>query len=227
MRYYLYHMLSWPNLLMVAEDCGKIVGYVLAKMDDDDDKAPPHGHITSLSVLRSYRKLGLATKLMSAAQDQMPIVFKAHYVSLHVRKSNSAAYHLYNQTLGYETNKLEKKYYADGEDAYDMRKTFKSENVTAGPAPAPASGKQSGTTTSSSSSSSSSSTSTSTSASTSTSTAPGDAKAASGNPEEGSSSGAAEGGHGKKKKKKNKHKGGAGGGGGGAAEPDGDDGDDA
>lgn len=125
MRYYLYHFMSWPHLLMVAEDQGKIVGYVLAKMDEDSEhKEDSHGHITSLSVLRSYRKLGLATKLMKAAQEQMPIVFGAKYVSLHVRKSNSAAYHLYNKTLGYETHKLEKKYYADDEDAYDMRLYF-------------------------------------------------------------------------------------------------------
>lgn len=33
LQYYLYHILSWPQLLYVAEDYdGKIVGYVLAKM---------------------------------------------------------------------------------------------------------------------------------------------------------------------------------------------------
>jgi N-alpha-acetyltransferase 10/11 len=32
-QYYFYHILSWPQLLWVAEDYdGKIVGYVLAKM---------------------------------------------------------------------------------------------------------------------------------------------------------------------------------------------------
>ncbi len=33
LQYYFYHMLTWPQLLFVAEDySGKIVGYVLAKM---------------------------------------------------------------------------------------------------------------------------------------------------------------------------------------------------
>ena len=33
LQYYFYHILSWPQLLYVAEDYnGKIVGYVLAKM---------------------------------------------------------------------------------------------------------------------------------------------------------------------------------------------------
>lgn len=43
MKYYFYHMLSWPQLLWVAEDYdGRIVGYVLAKMEEDETK-PPHG----------------------------------------------------------------------------------------------------------------------------------------------------------------------------------------
>jgi peptide alpha-N-acetyltransferase len=107
MKYFLYHILSWPELLYVAEDYnGKIVGYVLAKMYvllllqgvicgrppsklaaealpphlarrhvcmcREEDDIPLHGHITSLAVLRSHRKLGLATKLMSATRELSP-----------------------------------------------------------------------------------------------------------------------------------------------------------
>lgn len=46
---------------------------------------------------------------------------RAHYVSLHVRMSNTAALRLYRDTLGFEVEKVESKYYADGEDAYAMR----------------------------------------------------------------------------------------------------------
>ena len=61
MKYYFYHLLSWPQLLWVAEDFdGKIVGYVLAKMEEDESQ-PKHGHITSLSVLRTHRKRGIGT----------------------------------------------------------------------------------------------------------------------------------------------------------------------
>ena len=43
MKYYFYHLLSWPQLLWVAEDFdGKIVGYVLAKMEEDETQ-PKHG----------------------------------------------------------------------------------------------------------------------------------------------------------------------------------------
>lgn len=47
--------------------------------------------------------------------------YRAHFVSLHVRVSNQAALRLYRDTLGFEVEKVEGKYYADGEDAYAMR----------------------------------------------------------------------------------------------------------
>ncbi len=54
----------------------------------------------------------------------MEEVFGASFSSLHVRVGNKAAFHLYNETLGYNINDREEKYYADGEDAFDMRKSF-------------------------------------------------------------------------------------------------------
>ena len=47
--------------------------------------------------------------------------FQAKYVSLHVRVSNVAARHLYEDTLRFQNEKTEAKYYADGEDAFSMR----------------------------------------------------------------------------------------------------------
>ncbi|XP_005653684.3 N-alpha-acetyltransferase 11 [Sus scrofa] len=122
MKYYFYHGLSWPQLSYIAEDeGGKIVGYVLAKMEEDPDDVP-HGHITSLAVKRSHRRLGLAQKLMDQASRAMVENFGAEYVSLHVRKSNRAALHLYSNTLNFEVSEVEPKYYADGEDAYAMKR---------------------------------------------------------------------------------------------------------
>ena len=180
MKYYFYHILSWPQLLVHAasptpfeftpsphavavavavrgggqqeEDCrirarkdgggtrrprtvptqqpctrpaaAAAVRLAMRCLPCSQDTAELHGHITSLAVLRSHRKLGLAAKLMTAAQDAMEEVFNAEYVSLHVRKSNRAAFSLYTNTLGYKINDIEAKYYADNEDAYDMRHYF-------------------------------------------------------------------------------------------------------
>lgn len=155
LKYYLYHALSWPQLSYVAVDVSrpkktpydypKIVGYVLAKMEEEPTDGVQHGHITSLSVMRTHRRLGIAEKLMRQSrmfsflpgfvpiaessrlifhpysEQAMVETFNAQYVSLHVRVSNVAALHLYRDTLGFQTEKTEAKYYADGEDAYCMK----------------------------------------------------------------------------------------------------------
>ncbi|KAF3170243.1 N-terminal acetyltransferase A complex catalytic subunit ard1 [Orbilia oligospora] len=133
-KYYLYHALTWPQLSYVAIDLSKppksphdppkIVGYVLAKMEEEPVDGIPHGHITSLSVMRTHRRLGLAEKLMRQSQKAMVETFGAKYVSLHVRVSNKAALRLYKDTLQFEVEKVESKYYADGEDAYSMKQNL-------------------------------------------------------------------------------------------------------
>ena len=92
-----------PQLSYVAEDDGgKVVGYVLAKMDEDAEADAPHGHITSLAVKRSHRRLGLAAKLMDQAASSMVEAFGAKFCSLHVRVSNRAALGLYRDVLKFE-----------------------------------------------------------------------------------------------------------------------------
>ena len=162
MKYYMYHGLSWPQLSFVAEEPssnpekgggGNIVGYVLAKMEEEAED-DPHGHITSLAVKRSHRRLGLAQKLMDQTARAMVETFNAKYVSLHVRKSNRAALNLYKTALKFQwvslslslsvaaalkskvfflmislllflrISEIEPKYYADGEDAYAMKRNL-------------------------------------------------------------------------------------------------------
>jgi len=128
MKYYMYHGLSWPQLSYVADDeKGRIIGYVLAKMEEDPgENDDPHGHITSLAVKRSYRRMGVAQKLMDQSARAMIECFNAKYVSLHVRVSNRAALSLYQGVLGFQITEVEPKYYADGEDAFAMRRDLVS-----------------------------------------------------------------------------------------------------
>ncbi|KAL6449663.1 ARD1 N-terminal acetyltransferase A complex catalytic subunit ARD1 [Candida maltosa Xu316] len=142
LKYYMYHILSWPQASFVAttyENINdselsstiptdpkgdtayinkgeKIIGYVLGKMEDDADATDkiPHGHITSLSVMRTYRRMGIAAKLMRQSLYAMCESFNA-------KKSNRAALHLYRDSLNFEVQSIEKSYYQDGEDAYAMR----------------------------------------------------------------------------------------------------------
>lgn len=54
-----------------------IIGYVLAKMEEEGEEK--HGHITSLAVKRSHRRLGLAQKLMNQASMAMVECFQVIY----------------------------------------------------------------------------------------------------------------------------------------------------
>ena len=81
LKYYLYHALVWPHLSYVAVDSSRpaetpyeaahprIVGYVLAKMEEEPTDGIPHGHVTSLSVMRTHRRLGIAEKLMRQSRE--------------------------------------------------------------------------------------------------------------------------------------------------------------
>ena len=61
------------------------------------------------------------TDLSETTERAMVETFNAQYVSLHVRMSNVAALRLYRDTLGFKNERVEAKYYADGEDAYAMK----------------------------------------------------------------------------------------------------------
>ncbi|CAF3412763.1 unnamed protein product [Rotaria sp. Silwood1] len=75
-----------------------------------------------MAVRRTHRRLGLAQKLMEQASRAMVENFNAKYVSLHVRVSNRAALHLYQNALGFTIHDRDPRYYADGEDAFSMRR---------------------------------------------------------------------------------------------------------
>mmetsp|Transcript_42428 Transcript_42428/g.109137 ORF Transcript_42428/g.109137 Transcript_42428/m.109137 type:complete len:176 (-) Transcript_42428:1850-2377(-) len=133
LKYFTYHLLSWPQLLYVAQaHDGDIVGYVLAKMENEDSDKDAHGHITSLAVKRTHRRLGIASRLMEAAQKDMTKQYHALYVALHVRVTNRAAFSLYHHRLAYDIEETDKGYYADGEDAYYMKKKLPAPTATAG-----------------------------------------------------------------------------------------------
>jgi peptide alpha-N-acetyltransferase len=53
-------------------------------------------------VMRSWRRLGIAQKLMLQAQKAMKDNFAAKFVSLHVRKTNRAALSLYRDNLTFK-----------------------------------------------------------------------------------------------------------------------------
>ena len=61
---------------------------------------------TFLSILASTFLL----QSIGRSEDAMASIYKASYVSLHVRKSNRAALSLYRDSLGFSVQDIEKKY---------------------------------------------------------------------------------------------------------------------
>ncbi|KIJ59985.1 hypothetical protein HYDPIDRAFT_117896 [Hydnomerulius pinastri MD-312] len=129
MRFWAYSSITWPEVSFLAEDeNGKIVGYVLSSVELAEDYSRSWvGHINSLSVLRTYRRLGLANRLMDMSREaMMRASVQIEYIQLHVRRSNRAALSLYRDKLGYKFHRVEAKYYGDGEDAFSMRLPIRS-----------------------------------------------------------------------------------------------------
>jgi len=125
---------AYDPMTSSANNRRRIVGYVLGKVDppttvtdSDKDRIPfqyeqVYGHVTSLAILDSYRRRGLAWHLMNQLHTHLRDQHHVQAVGLHVRVSNDAARKLYQQQLGYTIQDVIPMYYQDGEDAYLMRK---------------------------------------------------------------------------------------------------------
>ena len=126
MWFWLFHYLIYPATSHCAVNSkGNVLGYVLGKMDDDARRKNPHepihAHITSVAVYNGYRKLGLATRLLSFAHREVKNCYRSEYVNLHVRETNRAGHALYEGALGYKKMSVDYGYYVDGENAWSMR----------------------------------------------------------------------------------------------------------
>lgn len=126
MWFWVYHYLLSPQGTHVAVNSkNKILGYVLGKTDEDKKKKNQRfGSITSVAVYSGYRKLGLATKLLSYTHKSLRDCYHVSYINLHVRETNRAGQILYKNSLHYQYVKTEEGYYADGENAFSLRFTF-------------------------------------------------------------------------------------------------------
>ena len=82
----------------------------------------PYGHVTSLAVLDSFRRQGLARELMMQLHAHMAWYYghKTSRVGLHVRAGNVAATRLYANVFGYQVMERIPQYYQDGEDGLLM-----------------------------------------------------------------------------------------------------------
>lgn len=100
------------GLLLEAD--GELVGYALGSVVCED------ADVLRIAVLKTRRGEGLGGKLFDALLSEMK-ARGAERVFLEVRTSNAPAIGLYEKR-GFYTLRERKHYYADGEDALEMKK---------------------------------------------------------------------------------------------------------
>ena len=115
----------FPETFIVAEEEGKIVGYIMCRIEVGLASFGlggliRKGHVVSIAVLPQGRRKGVANALMTAAMKGM-IHYKAKQCYLEVRVTNDPGVTLYKK-LGFEISRTLKGYYSDGENAYVMTK---------------------------------------------------------------------------------------------------------
>ncbi len=127
--FFVEHLKDYNEAFFVAEVNGKVVGYVMPRIEWGQSeftilpKFVRKGHIVSIAVLEPYRRKGIGEALMRSSLKKMKEVYKAEEAYLEVRISNYPAINLYKK-LGFREVKILRHYYADGEDAYLMAVTL-------------------------------------------------------------------------------------------------------
>ncbi len=121
--FWMDHLRMWGKAFLVAEADGKVVGYVMTRVENlfcfFSKGLCKVGHIISIAVRPEFRRRGVGRVLMEEVLRRLKEVYGAEEVYLEVRVSNEAAIKLYEK-LGFKKVKILRHYYADGEDAYLM-----------------------------------------------------------------------------------------------------------
>jgi len=115
---------SYPDLFLVAERDGEVVGYIMCRIEGTIWRPRlKRGHVISIAVLPEHRRKGIATALLKEALSRMAERYGASECYLEVRVSNTPAIRLYEK-LGFKKTDVVPRYYLDGEDAYIMTKVM-------------------------------------------------------------------------------------------------------
>ena len=112
-----------PEAFVVAEISGKIVGYIMCKMEHWFSNFKKlgfvkKGHVVSIAVMNEHRSKGFGSALVNESITGVKIR-QCSELYLEVRCSNNDAVRLYEK-LGFSITQKLKAYYRDGEDAYVM-----------------------------------------------------------------------------------------------------------
>jgi ribosomal-protein-alanine N-acetyltransferase len=115
----------FPETFIVAEEDGKIAGYIMCRIEVGLSNYGfggliRKGHVVSIAVMPQGRRKGVAQALINRALEGMQY-YRAKQGFLEVRVTNEAAISLYKK-LSFDVTRTLDGYYSDGEDAYVMTK---------------------------------------------------------------------------------------------------------
>ena len=118
-----------PEAFIVAEISGKMVGYIMCKIEHGFSNFKKlgfvkKGHVVSVAVIDEHRRKGYGSVLVDEAVKGVKTI-QGSELYLEVRCSNNDAVRLYEK-LGFFIIQRLKAYYRDGEDAYVMAIDFTS-----------------------------------------------------------------------------------------------------
>ena len=116
-----------PEAFLVAEISGKLIGYIMCKMEYGFSNFKKlgfvkKGHVVSVAVIDEHRGKGIGSELVNESLKGVKMR-QCGEMYLEVRCSNNDAVRLYEK-LGFSINQRLKTYYRDGEDAYLMAINF-------------------------------------------------------------------------------------------------------
>ena len=116
-----------PETFVVAEQDGKVVGYIMCRIEMGLSSMSlsgvvKKGHVVSVAVLPEYRRKRVGTALVTKAMEGMQM-YGAKQFYLEVRVSNKPAIDLY-QSFNFKVLRTIRGYYRDGEDAYVMSRSI-------------------------------------------------------------------------------------------------------
>lgn len=105
----------WREGFLVAEDGGRVVGFLAAVVS-----APQQGRILMLAVLQAWRRKGVGGALMDVFVKECAMR-GMRSLELEVRKSNTDAIRFYTR-YGFQITNVLPRFYTDGEDGFKMRR---------------------------------------------------------------------------------------------------------
>lgn len=114
-----YLLTDYNTIALIAKANSDIAGFIITQVEVEENTE--FGHIITINVAQTYRRKGIATKLL----HEIETLLKQKGISecrLEVREDNNSAIKLY-QTLGYQTMGKLEKYYGKKHGLY-LKKTL-------------------------------------------------------------------------------------------------------